>query len=106
MLRALTQTRGHEKHVASRTNRLVQLAETRFRKQTGHISYYMVCMLCNRRLIVLQAKIPGGASKAAGIGHHTDGGLSENTIRGKRNKKKRDRVNEKQRTYKKRREKE
>jgi hypothetical protein len=43
-------------------------------------------MLCNRRLIVLQAKLPGGASKAARIGHKTDGGLSENTVRGKRNK--------------------
>jgi hypothetical protein len=37
----------------------------------------------------LQAKIPRGASKAAGIGHQTDGGLSENTIRGKKNEKER-----------------
>jgi hypothetical protein len=47
----------------------------------------MVYMLCNRRLIVLQAKIPAGASEAAGTGHQTDGELSENTIRGKRNRK-------------------
>jgi hypothetical protein len=35
----------------------------------------------------LQAKIPAGASEAAGTGHQTDGELSENTIRGKRNRK-------------------
>jgi hypothetical protein len=51
------------------------LQETGHEKLTGQISCNAISKLCNWKLIILQAKIPGGAIEAEGIGHQTHGGF-------------------------------
>ena len=69
------------------------LQETGHEKLTGQISCNAISKLCNWKLIILQAKIPGGAVEAEGIGHQTHGGrvphniLHEEKGRGKTEKK-------------------
>jgi hypothetical protein len=81
-----------KKRVSSRTNSSVRLAGNPIWEVNR--TYFMLhgFLLCNRRLIVLQAKIPAGASEAAGIGHQTE-------ILYEANGTENDRVNEKQSAY-------
>lgn len=51
------------------------LQETGHGKLTGHISCNTISKLRNWKLIILQAKIPGGAIEADRIGHQTHGGV-------------------------------
>lgn len=51
------------------------LQETGHGKLTGQISRNTISKLCNWKLIILQAKIPGGAIEADRIGHQTHGGF-------------------------------
>jgi hypothetical protein len=52
-----------------------ELQETGHGKLTGQTSCNTISKLCNWRLIILQAKTPGGATVADRTGHQTHGGF-------------------------------
>jgi hypothetical protein len=54
---------------------MYDLQETGHGKLTGQTSHNTISKLCNWRLIILQAKIPGGATEADRIGHETHVGF-------------------------------